>query len=163
MLVWARNEKAAEAAAGDVSARGDAVSLSELSVIKPTLACYHDTVHTAPLIMNSMIFAKTHESLLSGLTRPASRSWIAAILARGRVVVDSAGAMCSARRGRLGQVRSAGLIEPSSLIELPARFARHRPSSLTADEIVVADSPRGRSGCGDCEECVVSADLSDAR
>jgi ornithine cyclodeaminase len=130
VLVWARNEGAAEALASEVG--GAAVGLSQLcdraDVIVTT------TPSTAPLIMNSMVREGTR-IVAVGADAPGKQELDPAILARARVVVDSL-AQCVAH-GEAGWAVRAGLIEPSSLIELGTLLSS--PVEFDRNEIVVAD------------------------
>jgi ornithine cyclodeaminase len=130
VLVWARNEAAATALATEVG--GIAVALPELCARADVIVT--TTPSTAPLIMNDMIRAGTR-IVAVGADAPGKQELDAAILARARVVVDSL-AQCVAH-GEAGWAVRAGLIQPSSLIELGALLSS--PQTFAADDIVVAD------------------------
>lgn len=130
VVVWARNERAAGALATEV--HGSAVSLPELcdraDVIVTT------TPSTAPLLMNDMIRPGTR-IVAVGADSPGKQELDPAILARGRVIVDSL-AQCVAH-GEAGWAVRAGLIDAASLVELGTLLKA--PISFGQDDIVVAD------------------------
>ena len=130
VLIWARNDRAAAALAIEV--HGTAVSLPELcdraDIIVTT------TPSTAPLLANDMIRPGTRIVAI-GADSPGKQELDPAILARGRVIVDSL-VQCVAH-GEAGWAVRAGLIDPASLIELGTLLAS--PISFGPDEVVVAD------------------------
>lgn len=130
VLVWARNDAAAAALAGEV--HGEAVSLAQLCDRADLIVT--TTPSNAPLVMNDMI-REGARIVAVGADAPGKQELEAAILARGRVVADSL-AQCVAH-GEAGWAVRAGLIEPSSLIELGSLLSS--PVEFGRDEIVVAD------------------------
>jgi ornithine cyclodeaminase len=130
VLVWARNDRAAATLAAEVD--GSAVSLSELCARADVIVT--TTPSTAPLLMNDMIRPGTR-IVAVGADSPGKQELDPAILARGRVIVDSL-AQCVAH-GEAGWAVRAGLIDAASLVELGKLLAS--PISFGNDEIVVAD------------------------
>lgn len=130
VLVWARNDRASAALAADV--HGSAVSLTELCARADVIVT--TTPSTAPLLMNDMIRPGTR-IVAVGADSPGKQELDPAILARGRVIVDSL-AQCVAH-GEAGWAVRAGLIDAASLVELGTLLKA--PISFGQDEIVVAD------------------------
>ena len=130
VLVWGRNPQAAAALAAEVG--GTAVSLRELCDKADLIVT--TTPSTEPLLTSDMI--GTGKRIVAvGADAPGKRELDPAILARGRVVVDSC-AQC-VDHGEAGWAVRAGLLDQASLIELGALLTA--PIAFTADEIVVAD------------------------
>ena len=130
VLVWARNPEAAAGLAAEVG--GTSVSLSELCARAELIVT--TTPSTEPLLTSDMLTAGKR-IVAVGADAPGKRELDPAILARGRVVVDSC-AQCI-DHGETGWAVRAGLLEPASLIELGALLTA--PIDFAAEETVVAD------------------------
>jgi ornithine cyclodeaminase len=130
VLVWARNERAAAALAAEV--HGKSVSLPELCERADVIVT--TTPSTKPVLTNDMIRPGAR-IVAVGADSPGKQELDPAILARGRVIVDSV-AQCVGH-GEAGWAVRAGLIEASSLIELGTLLAS--PVDFGHDEVVVAD------------------------
>jgi ornithine cyclodeaminase len=130
VLVWARNPDAAAALATELG--GTSVTLSELCARAELIVT--TTPSTEPLLTSDMLTAGKR-IVAVGADAPGKRELDPAILARGRVVVDSC-AQC-VDHGETGWAVRAGLLDPASLIELGALLTA--PIDFAAEEIVVAD------------------------
>jgi ornithine cyclodeaminase len=128
--VWARNPHAAAAFAAEID--GTTVSLDDLCAQADLIVT--TTPSTEPLLTSDML--KAGKRIIAvGADAPGKRELDPAILARGRVVVDSC-AQCI-DHGETGWAIRAGLIDAASLIELGALLTA--PIAFGDAEIVVAD------------------------
>jgi ornithine cyclodeaminase len=130
VLIWARNGKRATALASEI--RGEAVSLEDLCARADLIVT--TTPSTEPLLTSVMIRPGTR-IVAVGADSPGKQELDPRILARGRVVVDSL-AQC-VDHGEAGWAVRAGLIDPTSLLELGALL--ETPIAFGPEAIVVAD------------------------
>jgi len=130
VLIWARNGRRASALASEI--RAEAVTLEELCARADVIVT--TTPSTEPLLTPVMIRPGTR-IVAVGADSPGKRELDPRILARGPVVVDSI-AQC-VDHGEAGWAVRAGLIDPSTLIELGTLL--ETPIAFPPEAIVVAD------------------------
>jgi len=130
VLIWARNGKRASALASEI--RAEAVSLEDLCARADVIVT--TTPSTEPLLTSLMIRPGTR-IVAVGADSPGKQELDPRILARGPVVVDSI-VQC-VDHGEAGWAVRAGLIDPTSLIELGTLL--ETPVAFAPEAIVVAD------------------------
>jgi ornithine cyclodeaminase len=130
VLIWARNGKRASALASEI--RGESVALEDLCARADVIVT--TTPSTEPLLTSVMIRPGTR-IVAVGADSPGKQELDPRILARGRVVVDSI-AQC-VDHGETGWAVRAGLIDPTSLLELGTLL--ETPVAFAPEAIVVAD------------------------
>lgn len=130
VLIWGRHAGRAAALAADLGAQS--VGLGELCARADLIVT--TTPATEPLLTASMVRPGAR-IVAVGADSPGKRELDVEILTRARIVVDSR-AQC-VDHGEAGWAVRAGLVDPSSLIELGALLAA--PVAFGDEETVVAD------------------------